>query len=83
MHVVNPLMLHFLATNVALWQIRLKLSDFHSPARELMSTPPSQRNGLTFLSVGTPHSQGGSRGASPHMVRRGEQTTAASPVTYR
>ncbi|KAG8006998.1 Rho GTPase-activating protein 17, partial [Nibea albiflora] len=33
-----------------------------SPARELMSTPPPQRNGAAHLTVGTPHSQGGSRG---------------------
>ncbi|XP_011602163.1 rho GTPase-activating protein 17b isoform X1 [Takifugu rubripes] len=50
-----------------------------SPARELMSTPPSQRNGLGFLAVGTPHSQGGSRGASPHMVRRGTKKPAPAP----
>ncbi|XP_056870744.1 rho GTPase-activating protein 17b isoform X3 [Takifugu flavidus] len=50
-----------------------------SPARELMSTPPSQRNGLGFLAVGTPHSQGGSRGASPHVVRRGTKKPAPAP----
>uniref|UniRef100_A0A667ZBX2 Rho GTPase-activating protein 17 n=1 Tax=Myripristis murdjan TaxID=586833 RepID=A0A667ZBX2_9TELE len=40
------------------------------PARELTSTPPPQRNGSVHLAVGTPHSQGGSRGPSPHMLRR-------------
>lgn len=52
---------------------------FHSPARELMSTPPPQRNGSVLLSVGTPHSQGGSRGPSPHMVRRGTKKQAPAP----
>ncbi|XP_034395878.1 rho GTPase-activating protein 17b isoform X2 [Cyclopterus lumpus] len=50
-----------------------------SPARELMSTPPPQRNGSVHLTVGTPHSQGGSRGASPHMVRRGTKKQAPAP----
>ncbi|XP_026181227.1 rho GTPase-activating protein 17b isoform X2 [Mastacembelus armatus] len=50
-----------------------------SPARELMSTPPSQRNGSVHLTVGTPHSQGGSRGPSPHMVRRGTKKQAPAP----
>ncbi|XP_028455134.1 rho GTPase-activating protein 17b isoform X2 [Perca flavescens] len=49
-----------------------------SPARELMSTPPLQRNG-SVLTVGTPHSQGGSRGPSPHMVRRGTKKQAPAP----
>ncbi|XP_031168323.1 rho GTPase-activating protein 17b isoform X3 [Sander lucioperca] len=50
-----------------------------SPARELMSTPPPQRNGSVQLTVGTPHSQGGSRGPSPHMVRRGTKKQAPAP----
>ncbi|XP_028267988.1 rho GTPase-activating protein 17b isoform X2 [Parambassis ranga] len=50
-----------------------------SPARELMSTPPPQRNGSVHLTVGTPHSQGGSRGPSPHMVRRGTKKQAPAP----
>ncbi|XP_034076037.1 rho GTPase-activating protein 17b isoform X2 [Gymnodraco acuticeps] len=50
-----------------------------SPARELMSTPPPQWNGSVHLSVGTPHSQGGSRGPSPHMVRRGTKKQAPAP----
>ncbi|XP_076608957.1 rho GTPase-activating protein 17b isoform X4 [Chaetodon auriga] len=50
-----------------------------SPARELMSTPPLQRNGSAHLAVGTPHSQGGSRGPSPHMVRRGTKKQAPAP----
>ncbi|XP_030263222.1 rho GTPase-activating protein 17b isoform X3 [Sparus aurata] len=50
-----------------------------SPARELMSTPPPQRNGSLHLTVGTPHSQGGSRGPSPHMVRRGTKKQAPAP----
>ncbi|XP_070837442.1 rho GTPase-activating protein 17b isoform X3 [Chaetodon trifascialis] len=50
-----------------------------SPARELMSTPPLQRNGSAHLTVGTPHSQGGSRGPSPHMVRRGTKKQAPAP----
>ncbi|XP_018526571.1 rho GTPase-activating protein 17b isoform X3 [Lates calcarifer] len=50
-----------------------------SPARELMSTPPPQRNGSVHLSVGAPHSQGGSRGPSPHMVRRGTKKQAPAP----
>nr|XP_054606518.1 rho GTPase-activating protein 17b isoform X5 [Nothobranchius furzeri] len=50
-----------------------------SPARELESTPPPQRNGLVHLAVGTPHSQGGSRIPSPHMVRRGTKKQAPAP----
>ncbi|XP_063759474.1 rho GTPase-activating protein 17b isoform X3 [Eleginops maclovinus] len=50
-----------------------------SPARELMSTPPPQRNGSAHLTVGTPHSQSGSRGPSPHMVRRGTKKQAPAP----
>ncbi|XP_041851972.1 rho GTPase-activating protein 17b isoform X5 [Melanotaenia boesemani] len=50
-----------------------------SPARELMSTPPPQRNGAVYLSPGTPHSQGGSRGPSPLMVRRGTKKQAPAP----
>nr|XP_040047232.1 rho GTPase-activating protein 17b isoform X3 [Gasterosteus aculeatus aculeatus] len=50
-----------------------------SPAREHTSTPPSQRNGSVHLTVGTPHSQGGSRGPSPHMVRRGTKKQAPPP----
>ncbi|XP_069569578.1 rho GTPase-activating protein 17b isoform X1 [Brachyistius frenatus] len=50
-----------------------------SPARELMSTPPPQRNGSVHLTVGTPHTQGGSRGPSPHMVRRGTKKQAPAP----
>nr|XP_046272261.1 rho GTPase-activating protein 17b isoform X4 [Scatophagus argus] len=50
-----------------------------SPAREVMSTPPPQRNGALHLTVGTPHSQGGSRGPSPHMVRRGTKKQAPAP----
>ncbi|KAM8825550.1 rho GTPase-activating protein 17-like isoform 4-T4 [Synchiropus picturatus] len=50
-----------------------------SPGRELTSTPPpAQRNGSAFLNVATP-SQGGSRGASPHMVRRGTKKPAPAP----
>ncbi|XP_037332456.1 rho GTPase-activating protein 17b isoform X2 [Pungitius pungitius] len=48
-----------------------------SPARE--HTPPPQRNGSAHLTVGTPHSQGGSRGPSPHMVRRGTKKQAPPP----
>ncbi|XP_041813662.1 rho GTPase-activating protein 17b isoform X2 [Chelmon rostratus] len=50
-----------------------------SPARELMSTPPPQRNGSAHLAVGTPYSQGGSRGPSPHLVRRGTKKQAPAP----
>ncbi|XP_068999842.1 rho GTPase-activating protein 17b isoform X3 [Embiotoca jacksoni] len=50
-----------------------------SPARELMSTPPPQRNGSVHLTVGTPHTQGGSRGPSPHTVRRGTKKQAPAP----
>ncbi|XP_029913868.1 rho GTPase-activating protein 17b isoform X2 [Myripristis murdjan] len=50
-----------------------------SPARELTSTPPPQRNGSVHLAVGTPHSQGGSRGPSPHMLRRGTKKQAPAP----
>ncbi|XP_034449687.1 rho GTPase-activating protein 17b isoform X1 [Hippoglossus hippoglossus] len=50
-----------------------------SPARELMSTPPPQRNGSVHLAVGTPYSQGGSRGPSPHLVRRGTKKQAPAP----
>ncbi|XP_045884719.1 rho GTPase-activating protein 17b isoform X3 [Micropterus dolomieu] len=48
-----------------------------SPARE--STPPPQRNGSLHLTAGTPHIQGGSRGPSPHMVRRGTKKQAPAP----
>ncbi|XP_013882510.1 rho GTPase-activating protein 17b isoform X3 [Austrofundulus limnaeus] len=50
-----------------------------SPAREHTSTPPPQRNGLTHLTPGTQPSQGGSRGPSPHMVRRGTKKHAPAP----
>ncbi|XP_023139367.2 rho GTPase-activating protein 17b isoform X1 [Amphiprion ocellaris] len=51
-----------------------------SPAHELTSTPPPQRNGSSHqLLVGTPHSQGGSRGPSPHMTRRGTKKQAPAP----
>ncbi|KAG7505839.1 hypothetical protein JOB18_041238 [Solea senegalensis] len=50
-----------------------------SPAREHMSTPPPQRNGSAHLTVGPPQSQGGSRGPSPHMVRRGTKKQAPAP----
>ncbi|KAM9746148.1 rho GTPase-activating protein 17b isoform 2-T4 [Menidia menidia] len=50
-----------------------------SPARELTSTPPPQRNGSVHLTVGTPHSQGGSRGPSPHLGRRGTKKQAPAP----
>ncbi|XP_058509900.1 rho GTPase-activating protein 17b isoform X3 [Solea solea] len=50
-----------------------------SPAREHMSTPPPQRNGSVHLAVGPPQSQGGSRGPSPHMVRRGTKKQAPAP----
>ncbi|KAJ3601728.1 hypothetical protein NHX12_032695, partial [Muraenolepis orangiensis] len=50
-----------------------------SPASDVTSTPPPQRNGSAHLMVGTPHSQGGSRGPSPHMVRRGTKKQAPAP----
>ncbi|XP_026201102.1 rho GTPase-activating protein 17b isoform X2 [Anabas testudineus] len=50
-----------------------------SPARDLISTPPPQRNGSLHLTAGTPQSQGGSRGPSPHMVRRGTKKQAPAP----
>ncbi|XP_008415021.1 rho GTPase-activating protein 17b isoform X2 [Poecilia reticulata] len=50
-----------------------------SQSREPLSTPPQQRNGTPHLTVGTPHSQGGSRGPSPHMVRRGTKKQAPAP----
>ncbi|KAM9843438.1 rho GTPase-activating protein 17b isoform 2-T2 [Aulostomus maculatus] len=50
-----------------------------SPAREVTSTPPPQRNGTVHLTVGTPNSQGGSRGPSPHLVRRGTKKQAPAP----
>uniref|UniRef100_A0A1A8NT72 Rho GTPase-activating protein 17 n=1 Tax=Nothobranchius rachovii TaxID=451742 RepID=A0A1A8NT72_9TELE len=50
-----------------------------SPARELESTPPPQRNGLVHLAVGTPHSQGGPRIPSPLSVRRGTKKQAPAP----
>ncbi|XP_061605381.1 rho GTPase-activating protein 17b isoform X2 [Phyllopteryx taeniolatus] len=50
-----------------------------SPARELTSTPPPQRNGSVHLTAGAPQSQGGSRGPSPHMVRRGTKKQAPAP----
>ncbi|XP_031727935.1 rho GTPase-activating protein 17b isoform X1 [Anarrhichthys ocellatus] len=61
-------------------QVVTQLSaEENSPARELMSTPPPQRNGSVHLTVGTPHSQVGSRGPSPHMVRRGTKKQAPAP----
>ncbi|XP_007557428.1 rho GTPase-activating protein 17b isoform X3 [Poecilia latipinna] len=58
--------------------------DAHTPrkdsqSREPLSTPPQQRNGSPHLTVGTPHSQSGSRGPSPHMVRRGTKKQAPAP----
>ncbi|MEQ2181453.1 Rho GTPase-activating protein 17 [Goodea atripinnis] len=58
--------------------------DSHTPrkdsqAREPTSTPPPQRNGSPHLTVGTPLSQGGSRGPSPHMIRRGTKKQAPAP----
>ncbi|XP_077388993.1 rho GTPase-activating protein 17b isoform X1 [Festucalex cinctus] len=50
-----------------------------SPAREHTSTPPPQKNGSAQLTVGTPQSQSGSRGPSPHMVRRGTKKQAPAP----
>ncbi|XP_051905009.1 rho GTPase-activating protein 17b isoform X2 [Hippocampus zosterae] len=50
-----------------------------SPARELTSTPPPQRNGSSHLTAGAPQSQSGSRGPSPHMVRRGTKKQAPAP----
>ncbi|KAM9392568.1 rho GTPase-activating protein 17b isoform 2-T4 [Pholidichthys leucotaenia] len=50
-----------------------------SPAREVMSTPPPQRNGTVLLGVATQHTQGGSRGPSPHMMRRGTKKQAPAP----
>ncbi|KAG7505842.1 rho GTPase-activating protein 17-like isoform X1 [Solea senegalensis] len=61
-------------------QIVTQLSaEESSPAREHMSTPPPQRNGSAHLTVGPPQSQGGSRGPSPHMVRRGTKKQAPAP----
>ncbi|XP_055008322.1 rho GTPase-activating protein 17b isoform X2 [Boleophthalmus pectinirostris] len=54
-------------------------SEENSPARELISTPPSQRNGSIHLTIGTPQSQSGTRGHSPHMVRRGTKKQAPAP----
>ncbi|CAL9693372.1 unnamed protein product [Knipowitschia caucasica] len=48
-----------------------------SPARELTSTPPSQRNGSIHL--GTPQSLNRTRGASPQMMRRGTKKQAPAP----
>ncbi|XP_017277317.1 rho GTPase-activating protein 17b isoform X2 [Kryptolebias marmoratus] len=50
-----------------------------SPAREKMSTPPPQRNGLIHLTPGTQPSPGGSRGPSPHLGRRGTKKQAPAP----
>nr|XP_057904998.1 rho GTPase-activating protein 17b isoform X3 [Doryrhamphus excisus] len=50
-----------------------------SPGQELASTPPPQRNGSVHLTTGTPQSQGGSRGPSPHMARRGTKKQAPAP----
>nr|XP_061805767.1 rho GTPase-activating protein 17-like [Nerophis lumbriciformis] len=50
-----------------------------SPARELASTPPPQRNGSVHLAAGSQQSQAGSRGPSPHMVRRGTKKQAPAP----
>ncbi|CAL1588384.1 unnamed protein product [Knipowitschia caucasica] len=52
-------------------------SDNSSPARELTSTPPSQRNGSIHL--GTPQSLNRTRGASPQMMRRGTKKQAPAP----
>ncbi|KAK7940332.1 hypothetical protein WMY93_003658 [Mugilogobius chulae] len=50
-----------------------------SPARELISTPPSQRNGSIHLTTGRAQSQDGTRGPSPHMMRRGTKKQAPAP----
>ncbi|XP_072299490.1 rho GTPase-activating protein 17b isoform X2 [Eucyclogobius newberryi] len=52
-------------------------SEESSPARELISTPPPQRNGSIHLTMGT--SQSGTRGSSPHMMRRGTKKQAPAP----
>ncbi|KAM4716833.1 rho GTPase-activating protein 17b isoform 2-T2 [Anableps anableps] len=59
--------------------VRHLSAEDSSQPRELISTPPLQRNGSPHLTVGTPHSQGGSRGPSPHMVRRGTKKQAPAP----
>ncbi|XP_076026737.1 rho GTPase-activating protein 17b isoform X2 [Genypterus blacodes] len=61
-------------------QIVTQLSaEESSPAHELSTTPPPQRNGSVHLAVGSAHSQGGSRGPSPHMMRRGTKKQAPAP----
>ncbi|XP_054891951.1 rho GTPase-activating protein 17b isoform X1 [Poeciliopsis prolifica] len=59
--------------------VRQPSAEDTSQPREPLSTPPQQRNGSLHLTVGTPHSQGGSRGPSPHMVRRGTKKQAPAP----
>ncbi|XP_014327936.1 rho GTPase-activating protein 17-like isoform X1 [Xiphophorus maculatus] len=59
--------------------VRQPSAEDSSQPREPLSTPPQQRNGSPHLTVGTPHSQGGSRGPSPHMVRRGTKKQAPAP----
>ncbi|XP_033827014.1 rho GTPase-activating protein 17b isoform X1 [Periophthalmus magnuspinnatus] len=54
-------------------------SEDNSPAREQISTPPSQRNGSIHLTIGTPQSQSGTRGPSPHMMRKGTKKQAPAP----
>ncbi|XP_037544894.1 rho GTPase-activating protein 17b [Nematolebias whitei] len=50
-----------------------------SPAREHTSTPPPHRNGLIHLTPGAQPSPGGSRGPSPHLIRRGTKKQAPAP----
>ncbi|XP_029627418.1 rho GTPase-activating protein 17 isoform X3 [Salmo trutta] len=50
-----------------------------SPGHDPTSTPPPLRNGGSQLTVGTPHSQAGCRGPSPHIGRRGTKKQAPAP----
>ncbi|XP_045575939.1 rho GTPase-activating protein 17 isoform X4 [Salmo salar] len=50
-----------------------------SPGHDPTSTPAPLRNGGSQLTVGTPHSQAGCRGPSPHIGRRGTKKQAPAP----
>nr|XP_029513595.1 rho GTPase-activating protein 17-like isoform X2 [Oncorhynchus nerka] len=50
-----------------------------SPGHDPTTTPAPLRNGGSQLTVGTPHSQAGCRGPSPHIGRRGTKKQAPAP----
>ncbi|XP_042175141.1 rho GTPase-activating protein 17b isoform X1 [Oncorhynchus tshawytscha] len=54
-------------------------AEENSPGHDPTTTPAPLRNGGSQLTVGTPHSQAGCRGPSPHIGRRGTKKQAPAP----